>query len=236
MKRFFLWISAVLLVVGFVGTSYATTFINGSFEDSGILTGWTHNGIVSQVTSGTVSFDGISYDITAVDGNSMALLSSPGLSGGGSYTNNWISQDIPNFQGGTISFYYNMFSTDGYGNDRFMVNFYDESGSEIINARLELDELTGAPYSYDPTDPYYGLYYSGWQQYSHDFGVYATPFTLSIKLSAGNGVDDSANTWTYLDDFQPSSSQSAVPLPGTIFLLGFGLLGLIECKRRGLKA
>jgi len=180
----------------FARTSYAASFVNGSFEQPGLLAGWTTHGIVSQVSSGTISFAGYSYDIAAQEGNSMALLSNPGLSGGGSYTNNWISQDLVGFEGGAVSFYYNMFSTDWAGNDRFMAKFYDEHNDEIY--AWETNE-----YAADKPIVDYGLYYSGWQLFSHDFGTYTGPLTMSmnIKLASGSGVDDNWNTWTYLDNF-----------------------------------
>jgi len=220
---------SMVSMVMFARTSYATSFVNGSFEEPGILAGWTIHGIVSQVLSGNVSFAGYSYDIAAQEGNSMALLSFPGLSGGGSYTNNWIGQDLAGFQGEEISFYYNMFSTDWAGNDRFMVKFYDEHGNEIY--AWETDE-----YAADKPIVDYELYYSGWQLFSHDFGPYAGPLTMSmnIKLASGSGGDDDWNTWTYVDNFKVATK---VPLlgPGSALILVFGLLGIGGMKRKNWK-
>lgn len=228
MKNFILYLSASSMIM-FACTSYAAfaaSFVNGSFEEPGILAGWTTHGIVSQVSSGTVSFAGYSYDITAQQGNSMALLSAPGLSGGGSYTNNWISQDLTGFQGGEISFYYNMFSTDWAGNDRFMVKFYDEHDNEIY--AWEINE-----YAADRPIVDYKLYNSGWRLFSHDLGDYTGPLAMAmkIKLASGSGVNDYWNTWTYLDNFTVATK---VPLlgPGSALMLVFGLLGIGGIKRK----
>ncbi|MEW5800974.1 MAG: PEP-CTERM sorting domain-containing protein [bacterium] len=227
MRNVFLCLLALGIIL-FASACWAVSFVNGSFEEAGNLTGWTTHGTVSQVHSGTVTFDTYSYDITAQQGDSMALLSAPGLSGGGSYNNNWISQNLVGFQGGVVSFYYNLFSTDWEGNDRFTVKFYDEHNDEIVDARLELDE-----YAADKPIVDLALYYSDWQYFSHNFGAYTGPLTMSmsIKLASGNGGDDNYNTWAYVDNFT-LTPPAPVPEPGAIFLFGFGLMGLIGIKRK----
>jgi len=225
MKNFILWLSVLSLFI-FVSTSFATSFTNPGFEEPGYLSGWTYSGIVSQVSSGTVSFEGgyYSYDITAQEGNNMALLSAPGLSAGGDYTNNWISQDLSDFQGGTLSFYYNMFSTDWNTNDRFTITFRDDSNNEIYS--WETDE-----YHADIPIIDWELYYSDWQQFSYDFGAFTGPLSMSIKLASGNGVDDNWNTWTYLDNFLVTSAQP-IPEPSTWVLLCLGLVGIVGVKKK----
>jgi hypothetical protein len=196
----------LLLLFAFAGSADATP-VNPGFEDPGFLTGWNYSGIVSQVSSGTVSFSGYSYDIAATEGDSMALLSAPGLTGGGDYSDNWISQTITDFQGGKIAFDYNMFSTDWNGNDRFALMI--DAENDLYDFYWEMDELTGTP---EPIVPF-EFYYSGWQHFSHDLGGYKG--SLTLRFHAGNGVDDHWNTWTYLDNF----TSQPVPEPATVGLL-----------------
>lgn len=231
MKRFFLFVSVVLLIVGFFGKSYAISFDNGGFEDAGVLSGWETNGIVSQVPSGGQVLPPVLYTITANEGSQMALLSAPGYSNGGSYTDNWISQDLAGFQGGAISFYYNLFTTEpgvdpAVSYDKFIATFSDKDHNNEIYS-WEIDEWSAVNY----TDNF-EFYYSDWQLFSHDFGPFTQPFTLSIKLSSGNGGgNDDFNTWTYLDSFSLTQTVP-VPEPGTILLLSSGLLSLIAYKKK----
>ena len=207
----------VLSMVIFASTSYAT-LLNPGFEDPGFF-GWTHSGIVSQVSGGTVSFDGYTYDIAPTEGNSMALLSAPGLSGGGSYGSNSISQTITDFAGGNISFDYNMFSVDWRGHDRFTVDI--DAADDMYDYHWEIDELSGTPSAIEPFE----FYYSGW--FSHDIGNYAGD--LTITLSCGNGVDDNWNTWTYVDNFSVAIPDASTLL---LFATAFWLIVIVGFRQK----
>lgn len=213
MKKMTFWI-LLLSLLSFTSTLYATPyFMNAGFEDPGLLSNWTSSGIVSQASSATVTFDIYTYNISPQEGNSMALLSAPGLSGGGYYTNNLISQTIDSFSGGSISFYYNIFSTDWNQFDRFTV--YIDAANDLYDYCWDTDE-----YAADIPIVQDEFYYSDWKLFSYNPGAYTG--SLTITLGAGNGVDDTFNTWVYVDNFLPKSLVP-IPEPGTWLLFSLGL-------------
>lgn len=208
----------VMFTIIFAGTSHAVS-LNPGFEDPGFLSHWTYGGIVSQVSGGDVSFDAYTYNISPTEGNSMALLSAPGLSGGGSYGTNQIKQTIADFQGGEISFDYNIFSVDWRGNDRFTVKIDTDDDTYDF----DWNELDGAP---NPIVPF-KFYYGGWQSFTHDLGSYTG--SLTITVGGGNGGDDNWNTWTYVDNF----SASSIPDASTLLLLASAFCLIVAGKQCG---
>lgn len=221
MQKFALCLIVLLIII--VANTSNASLSNSSFEDPGILSDWDVSGIVSQAPSGTVFFSSYTYDITATEGNNMALLSAPSENGGGYFTDNRISQTVDDFQGGILSFDYNIFSMDWYGNDRFTVHI--DAADDDLDYYWEIDEVNGAQEAIIE----YALYSSNWQHFSYDLGMYAG--YLTVTLSSGNGIDDNWNTWTYLDNFIIASADP-VPVPATIVLLATGLIGIAGMKKK----
>jgi hypothetical protein len=221
LKCFGLAITCLLVLVGSAGAG--TMIFSSGFETPVVgnsaytnwavysnVDGWdllSGQGIEIQ-TSGTVA--------VAHSGNQYIELDSDpnrhvGTSGFGSGTNNSIMGRTMDLTAGnyTLNFYYQP-RTDVAGDNGIQFGWWDDSSSSI-NSELGSISLTKTE--------------------QHDWLLVSTSFNIA---AAGNYTLAFAATGTSnkLGGFIDDVKLDAVPIPGAIWLLGSGLLGLVGIRRR----
>ena len=211
-KNLILFLSIFIFLLFSVPSFGLEYFQNAGFE-TGNFNFWGTNGTVSVIT-------GDSYVTSPYEGSYMALISTPGMSGGGYRDDNYIEQTIDPFNG-YISFWYNFFTTDyDYDNPGFVVKI---NGTQVYSLNANDEDNVTERYNDD-------VYYTGWRQFQYDISGYTGSVELAIY--AGNTVDTYKNSWVYIDDFSPNAP-APVPEPATIFLVGAGFLGGIFSFKKG---
>jgi hypothetical protein len=198
--------------------------VNGGFE-TGDFTGWTPGGNNGVVSLANLQLDlsnssAGSLEITPFKDTFMGALTYPALEG--FVYDNFIYQDVP----------------IGAPNLRLNLQYffwtYDEAPFDTpgftvsINGMTVFDKSAG-----DIGDGVLGtLDYTGWTPLSIAVGQYydpSRPATIRIAFNAGNTGDNQFASGVFLDEIQ------LVPIPGTLLLLGSGLLGLVGLRRRVLR-
>ncbi len=153
------------------------------------------------------------------------------------YLDNYIQQTI---DADRFSLSYNFFTWDGYDADYQN----DTPGFSIHVDGLEIYAITSNEISTDSWEAE-TLDASGWQEFSYEFDVQGTH---TITLYAGNTEDDVYQSWVMIDELSPfvngdfetgdlsgwetGGQAGVVPIPGAIWLLGSGVLGIAAVVKR----
>ncbi len=227
----------VAVLAGSLCQAAVITLNNQGFE-SGNTSGWTMTGTVS--ASGTTTID--SWTVSPA-GSYMAVLSSDGvsvtpdlesffdltngaLSGAlppGTATNgSGIYQDFSGNAGDTVTMYWAYVATD-------YEDFNDPAFALVLNTDNEDFEVTvlASIWSGGITVGDYGA--TGWHAFT-----YTLPVSGNYRLGFGvvNTGDDAVEGYLMLDNAPGTLSGGEIPEPGTLALMGAGLLGLGFLRRR----
>ena len=217
----------VVLTVPFLlfSASAGAALINGGFEDG--FSGWTAAGNTSVLmtanlddgSGGTVTFN--PYDD---DGVNMASITYPNMVG--SIWDNYIYQEVE------------LGETDKYLN--FAYNFwtYDEAPFDNPGFEVEINGINGKTVfsigAGDIGDGELGsLDFTGWKLISIPVEQYYDPdrpASIMISFNAGNTGDNQYPSGVFIDAV--SVTESPVPVPTTILLLGSGLVAMIGLRKK----
>jgi hypothetical protein len=204
MKKLVTLLVGAMLMMAAVSAN-ATIIVNGGFE-TGDFTGWTNFGPGSNaVVTSALAYDSTVYNPT--NGKYMARFDA---------TSGAIQNQISWNAGDYISFKWAFLAKDYLPfNDYSLFTLTANSPQgQLANVKLSDVAATG---NYGDT---------GWQTYGYKFTTAGTGW---IMFNSVNALDNVAGSVLLVDDV----SSTPVPEPGTMVLLGFGMLGLaIYGKRR----
>ncbi len=203
----FVFVFAAFLTTG--GSAAKASLIeNGGFESG--LSGWDH--------SPNVKAKGSWANIDPKGGKRQAVLSPSG------FLPSELSQGFEIDETGSISisFDYNLWSFSSLGSevgDDFVVTLISDD-SVFFNEILRINFKDTISAWITPT-------IQGWQHYEETF-QFDTPMQLSLLFELDNFKDPGQFGIGFIDNVKVSS----VPIPGAIYLLGSGLVGLIGIRYR----
>jgi hypothetical protein len=153
---------------------------------------------------------------------------------------------------GTVEIWNDVTKYSTWGANRFFVDYYrgnalskDSNGWFTNPASAGYDSSKYVEYNYGTNQwnaGYYGTTYLGLVQMNSDDNMFAIqeplyfPWGASVPLEASNRIISSADgTEHYLTatlNFDGSSTTPPVPVPGAVWLLGSGLVGIVGVRRK----
>jgi hypothetical protein len=250
MKNIF---SAFFLVILMATPSFAL-FTNGGFE-TGDITGWTFvigsrdhsstnitwetpiytlNSKSKVITNATPLQTGQSLNVDVYDGNYMLRLNNyvMGSSAAKIYQTDYIdAQDIAD--GAMLYVKWGAMLADPSNHKTYEQPYFKiiiavgSDSSEFDAYGNENSGWTLAGKNYDAD-----LYYKS-DTWSYDLSSYGVGTAVTIEMLVSNCALGGHGSWAYLDGIEiVPPTQHPVPIPGAIWLLGSGLIGLAGTRRK----
>jgi len=206
--------------------SAGAALINGGFEDG--FTGWNFSGNTAVLTTANLE-DGSGGTVTfnPYEKGQMAAITYPNMSG--SICDNYIFQDLklePTDK--YLNFAYNFWTYDEapFDNPGFVVEINGISGKSVFSiAAGDIGDNTLG--SLDFTD--WTLISIPIEQYYNPDNP-DRPASIRISFNAGNTGDDQYPSGVFIDAV--SVTQTPVPVPTTVLLLGSGLVAMIGLRKK----
>lgn len=240
-------------VIIFATSSWASTFVNGGFED-GATTGWTlgagswaTTGYVWPINPDNYLPSGSNYDMSYYRGAVVTPGADPivGAALNRVYSGNYayrandqydsydyslgvIKQSVSNYDGDHIYFAWAAVLQASHGatdSDNFTIQLIDDTTHAIVYSK-QYSSYT-APGVF--TNAGNGWYYTPWQVESIAV-TQGDSFTLEL-LAADCAWGGHAG-YAYLDGFGVAPPVPTVPEPSTVALLGLGLAGIAMARKR----
>ena len=215
----------VVLTVPFLllSASAGAALINGGFESD--FTGWTAAGNTSVQSVANVAdlVDGSGGTVTfnPYEGEKMAAITYPNQAG--SIWNNFIYQDVDlGANDKYLNFAYNFWTYDEapFDDPGFMVAINGKTVFSIAAGDIGDDTLGN-------------LDFTGWTLINIPVEQYydpGRPASIMISFNAGNTGDNLNPSGVFIDAV--SVTESPVPVPTTILLLGSGLVAMIGLRKK----
>ena len=211
-----MFLCAVTLVFGMVGSASASLITNGDFE-TGDLTGWTSSGAVSVVNPTTPSLPDWLASVQGMDDN-FALLGW-GTGSGDSV----LSQDFTVSGATSITLAFN------YAFDFIDVNPSDDDTFLAITTYT--GDIAGTVTMLDLASSLIGANYGHYEETFALNPAWNLDADMSFTLSEVGGLF-SGGTASMAGIDNVNVNIAPVPVPPTILLMGSGLLGLVGYNRK----
>lgn len=239
-KRTFLCLAVLVLTLMFLPGVVAAGLVNGGFEDD--FTGWTVSGNASIQTIASLSDSfGNNLMVTPYEGDKMAAITFPAMAG--MVWENSLQQSATLGAGDNyLNFVYKFWTFDEapFDNPGFLVEINGETVFSIAAGDIgdgtvgTLDYTTG-----NLAGGWTGLSIPISQFYSADPG---RPADILISFLAGNTGDGQYPSGVFLDgplgtegaslSATPLPDYQVVPIPGTLLLLGSGLICVLGLRKK----
>ena len=203
MKKFLMFLCAVMMVFGMVGSASAVSFTNGSFE-TGDFTDWD----VTEIAGGTASVATDVLGFNATEGIYFADLTATSL----------IEQGIQTWDAGeTFSVDWNFISNDTWPYNDYSILYIFDCYYNLLDVVKLADVISVG----------FGGSFTGWNTLEYTFASAGSGYIGFGVFNAADGMEDSQ---LFIDNI--ISGAAPVPEPSTILLLGSGLLGLVGYGRK----
>ena len=223
MKKLLMFLCAITLIFGMVGSASANLLTNGDFE-TGDLTGWETKGDVSVVVANCLA------DVQGMD-NNFALLGL-GTSDGKSQLRQ--DFDVTGFNELTISFNWavNYWDSSSSANDTFL-SLVREDRRGTIDQPLQRITMLNLSTNGTFFNRQGGIAYGHYTQTIDISNFVTDDARLIFRLIEESSCLGSTASIAGIDNVSVTAP-APVPEPSTILLMGAGLLGLVGYNRKRL--